>query len=120
MIAGAPGVRPTATGARLDLRVTPRASKNEIAGIRDGRLLVRVTAPPVDAAANEAAIALVAGALGVPKSHLTLVAGASGRNKTIEVLGVTPAVVVARLQRQAARRPKAPGAPAPPRHDESG
>jgi uncharacterized protein YggU (UPF0235/DUF167 family) len=48
------------TGVRLHLRVIPRASRTELAGIRDGRLVLRVTAPPVDRAANDAAIDAIA------------------------------------------------------------
>jgi uncharacterized protein (TIGR00251 family) len=82
-------VRATATGVRVDLRVTPRAPKNQIAGVREGRLLVRVTAPPVDSAANDAVIALMAKALGVPKRAVRLVAGETSRNKTVEIEGIS-------------------------------
>ena len=50
----------TPGGIRLDLRVIPRAPHDAIAGERDGRLVVRVTAPPVDRAANDAVVELVA------------------------------------------------------------
>jgi uncharacterized protein (TIGR00251 family) len=82
-------VRATATGVRVDLRVIPRAPKNQIAGVREGRLLVRVTAPPVDSAANDAVIALMAKALGVPKRAVRLVAGETSRNKTVEIEGIS-------------------------------
>lgn len=62
-----PVIQARGNGVRIDLRVTPRASKNAIDGVRDGRLVIKVTAPPVDAAANEAVIALIAGQLDVPK-----------------------------------------------------
>ena len=58
-------VRTRGADVWLDVRVTPRASKTAIDGIRDGRLLVKVTAPPVDAAANEAVIETMARACGV-------------------------------------------------------
>lgn len=70
---------------RLDLRVVPRSPRNAIDGTRDGRLIVRVTAPPVDSAANEAVIALLAEMYGVAKSSIRIVAGARSRNKTIEI-----------------------------------
>lgn len=82
---------------RLDLRVTPRASKNAIDGVRDGRLVIKVTAPPVDAAANEAVVALLADALDVPKRQIAIVMGATGRSKTVEIAGVAADAIRARL-----------------------
>ena len=93
-----PNITARASGVRVDLRVTPRASKNAIDGVRDGRLVVKVTAPPVDAAANEAVIALMANTLGVPKRQIALVMGATGRSKTIEVSGLSEADLRARLR----------------------
>jgi hypothetical protein len=87
-------------GALLDVRVTPRASRNGIAGWRDGRLVVRVTAPPVDNAANDAVVLVLAEALDVPKSALRVASGTTSRNKSIEVAGLTRAQVLARVQRR--------------------
>jgi uncharacterized protein len=83
----------TATGIRLGLRVVPRAPRTAIEGVRAGRLLVRVTAPPVDRAANEAVVAVLAAALGLPLRSIRIVSGATGRNKTVEIIGVTEATV---------------------------
>ena len=82
----------TATGLRLVVRLTPRARFNSFGGVREvapGRpcLLARVTAPPADGAANAALATLVAKALGVPKSSVTLAAGATSRLKTLEIAG---------------------------------
>ncbi len=74
-----------AAGARIEIRVQPRASRNTISGVRAGVLRIRVTAPPVDGQANAAAIALLAQALDVPKSAIRLVKGASSRDKTLAV-----------------------------------
>ncbi len=74
-----------ATGARIEIRVQPRASRNTISGMRAGILRIRVTAPPVDGQANAAAIALLAQALDLPKSAIRLVRGASSREKTLAV-----------------------------------
>jgi uncharacterized protein len=71
------------------VRLQPRASSNEIAGVLDGALRVRLQAPPVDGAANEALVAFLAGRLDVPRRVIRIVHGATGRNKTIEVEGVT-------------------------------
>lgn len=70
---------------QIDVRVTPRASKNVVEGVRNGRLLVRVTAPPVDAAANEAVIALLAGHFGVARRDVRITSGANARNKRIVI-----------------------------------
>ncbi|MCA9847521.1 MAG: DUF167 domain-containing protein, partial [Dehalococcoidia bacterium] len=61
--------------ARITIRLSPRASREEIAGERDGAVLVRVTAPPVDGAANEALVKLLAKTLRVPKSAVAIVSG---------------------------------------------
>ena len=74
-----------ATGARIEIRVQPRASRNAISGMQAGVLRIRVTAPPVNGQANAAAIALLAQALDVPKSAIRLVKGASSREKTLAI-----------------------------------
>jgi len=68
----------------LRVRVVPRASANGVAS-RAGVLVVRVTAPPVEGRANEAALRAVAKALGVAPSEVLLVRGATGRTKTLSV-----------------------------------
>jgi len=80
-----------AGGVRLAVRVIPRASRSEISGLRDGRLVVRVTAAPVDGAANEAVIALLARTLGVARRALTVVTGETHREKIVVIAGVTEA-----------------------------
>ena len=73
-------------GSALAVRVTPRASRNEIAELLDdGTIKVRLAAPPSDNEANEALIDFLAEILGVPKSRLDIVAGAAGRDKLISV-----------------------------------
>ncbi len=86
-----------ATGARIEIRVQPRASRNNIIGMRAGLLRIRVTAPPVDGQANAAAIALLAQALDVPKSAIRLVKGASSREKTLAVESMSQEEVNQRL-----------------------
>ena len=88
-----------ATGARIEIRVQPRASQNTISGMRAGILRIRVTAPPVDGQANAAAIALLAQALDVPKSAICLVRGASSREKTLAVESMSQEEVNQRLNR---------------------
>jgi uncharacterized protein len=73
---------------RVAVRVQPRARRNEIAGERDGALLVRVTAPPVEGRANDAVRRLLAKRLGVPAGRVSVVRGESSRDKVIEIEGV--------------------------------
>lgn len=83
--------RVTARGnaVRFGVRVTPRASKPGIDGVHGDALRVRVGAAPVDGAANEAVVAVLADALGVPRRDVTIVSGLTGRSKVVEVAGVT-------------------------------
>jgi uncharacterized protein (TIGR00251 family) len=83
--------------ARLAIRLTPRASREEIAGERDGVLLVRVTAPPVDGAANEALVRLLSKRLRVAKGAVRIVSGDTSRTKTVEVDGLEDAEIRVRL-----------------------
>lgn len=83
-------VRTTATGVRFNVRVMPRAPRTAVKGARDGRLLVQVTAPPVDDAANEAVVLALAKAFGVARRSVRIVAGERHRNKTVEIDTVTP------------------------------
>jgi uncharacterized protein (TIGR00251 family) len=74
-------------GSALAVRVTPRANQNEIVELmEDGTIKVRIAAPPSDNEANEVLIKFMAEVLGVPKSRLDIVAGASGRDKLISVV----------------------------------
>jgi hypothetical protein len=77
--------------------VQPRASRDEILGWQDGVLRVRVTAPPVDGAANAAVVALVARALRVAPTTVYVVGGTSNRDKRLRVAGLTDADVRTRL-----------------------
>lgn len=79
----------------FDVLVQPRASRAKLGPVHDGRLKVAVTSPPVDGEANAAVIELVAKSLGVAKSAVEVVAGASSRRKTIRVTGISRAAVEA-------------------------
>jgi uncharacterized protein (TIGR00251 family) len=83
-----------ATGRiNIEVKLTPRASRDEIKGMRDGVLLVRVTAPPVEGKANEAMRRLIAKRAGVPKSRVSIVRGERGRLKLVAIEGVDESVV---------------------------
>jgi uncharacterized protein (TIGR00251 family) len=81
----------------LTVTVTPRSARNQIAFDADGSLRVRVTAPPVDGAANAAVIRLLAATLGVPRSSLVFDSGERGRSKRILVHAVAPGELQRRL-----------------------
>jgi uncharacterized protein len=85
------------TAALLSIRVIPRARRTEISGRRGDAVVVRLAAPPVDGAANDALIAYLAERLGVPRRHVAIVRGAAGRDKTVAIEGVAPADVLRRL-----------------------
>lgn len=74
-------------GAALAVRVTPRASRNEIAGVlNDGTVKVHIAADPADEKMNSELVAFLAEVLGVPKTRVEIVAGESGRDKLVSVL----------------------------------
>jgi hypothetical protein len=92
--------------ARLAVRLTPRGGADRVDGVgEDGVLRVRVTAPPVDGAANEALCRLLARELGVPRGAVRLVAGQTGRRKTLEI-AVDPAIPAARWPNLAGDPPR--------------
>jgi len=74
---------------RLSVRVQPRASANGIAGIHGNSLKVRLTAPPVEGAANEALVNFLADTFAVPRRAIKILAGESSRSKIVEIEGVT-------------------------------
>ena len=67
----------------LELYVQPGAAKNELAGVREGRLKVRINAPPAEGEANRGCIGFLSKTLGVPKSEIALIRGEKNRNKTL-------------------------------------
>ena len=88
---------PTRLGTRLTLRVQPRASRNAIVGLHGQSIRIRLTAPPVDGAANQALVAFLSECLGVPAAALDLVRGHGSRDKVVEVTGLAPEEVARRL-----------------------
>ena len=69
----------------LDLLVQPRAARTGLAGLHDGRLKLRLTAPPVDGAANAALVQFLADRLGLPRAAVEVASGDTGRRKTIRI-----------------------------------
>lgn len=87
----------TPAGVEIDVRVIPRASKTTIAGERDGRLLVRLSAPPVDGAANDALIEFFSKLFAIPKRAVRILSGDKNRSKRVALDGVSVDAARARV-----------------------
>ena len=86
-----------ADGVTLAVKVTPRAPRDEIGEALGNELRVKVTAPPVDAAANEALIRLLAETFGCPRSKVQIVRGRTARHKLVKLGGVSPGTVLEKI-----------------------
>jgi uncharacterized protein (TIGR00251 family) len=80
-------------GLRLEVRIIPRASRDQVVGVSQGRLKLKLTAAPVDGKANAALVRFLADLFGVAKSHLSIVRGEKAREKTV-VISPAPAMPV--------------------------
>jgi len=90
-------IRETAAGAIFRVRVVPRASRSEVAGIQGDALKLRLNAAPVEGKANDECIRLLAEILGVKKAQVTIIAGHAARTKTVIVEGIRAGAVAAIL-----------------------
>ena len=90
-------LRAQADGVLISVKVQPRASANEVGPPSGEELRLKVTAPPVDAAANDALIRLLAETLDCPRNRVELVRGHTSRHKVVKVYGATLADVLAKL-----------------------
>jgi uncharacterized protein (TIGR00251 family) len=88
----------------LDIKVIPRAGRTELAGTRDGAILIRLAAAPVDGAANNALIDFLSDLFEVAKRDITIVAGQTSRQKRVKILGITPGDAQEHLDRRPHRR----------------
>jgi hypothetical protein len=92
-------LRDTEEGAVLKVSVLPKSSREEPAGIHDRALKLRLTAPPVEGAANAACIAFLSRLLRIPKSRFRIIRGGHSRQKWISIQGVTSDRVLEHLKR---------------------
>jgi uncharacterized protein (TIGR00251 family) len=90
-------VRSAEGGVSLTIRVTPRASRNEVAGVEQGELRIKLRAPPVEGAANAALIEFVAEWLGVRQGAVSIASGDRSRHKVVHVTGLTVEIVQKKL-----------------------
>ena len=95
-----PFLRAQADGVLLAVKLQPRASANEIGEALGNELRIKVTAPPVDAAANEALVKLLARELDCPRNRVELVRGHTSRHKTVMLYGLRAEEVVTMLGKQ--------------------
>ena len=79
---------PTSPTTTLDIHVQPRARTTEVVGWHGDAIKIRVAAPPVDGAANDALVLFLAEQLGVPRAAVTVVGGAAGRRKRVAIVGI--------------------------------
>jgi uncharacterized protein (TIGR00251 family) len=79
----------TPKGVLLRIRVQPRASRDQVAGLWEGKLRIRIAAPPVDGKANGQLTRLIAKVFRVPKSSVVILNGETGREKTLLITGAT-------------------------------
>ena len=95
---GAAFLREIAGGVVLTLKVIPRSSVNAVAGVQADALKLKITAPPVDSAANAEVVRFLAQVLDVPRGAVQLLRGATSRHKQVQVVGLSGSQVLQRLK----------------------
>lgn len=83
---------------KFRVRVVPRASRSELVGEHDGALRVRIAAPPVDGAANDELVRLLARTFGVTRNAVEITSGQTSKLKTVRVVGGSAAVLKSKVQ----------------------
>jgi hypothetical protein len=84
-------------GVELAVRVIPRAPRTRVDGECGGAILIRLAAPPVDGAANDALVSFLADTLKVPRRNISIVSGSKSRDKRVHIVGIDETAVRARL-----------------------
>src|SRR5213080_5284008 len=102
MMSPATGKRVAGPHVTISIRVQPRASRNAVVGWTGDTLNIRLTAPPVEGAANAACLDFLADLLDLPQAHIEILHGTRSRNKVIRISGLTHDEVHARLSRKMA------------------
>jgi hypothetical protein len=86
-----------AEGVRLEVKVQPRSSRNQVVGEQNGVLKIKLTAPPVDGEANSALVAFLASSLKVPRQDISILRGETSRNKLVEINGISSGELMKKL-----------------------
>lgn len=92
-----PFLQESSNGVLLRLKVQPRSKKNEIAGVQGEELRIKVTAPPVDSAANRELIRFLANTLKCPKSTVSITRGQASRHKVVLLQGIPLNLAIEKL-----------------------
>ncbi len=87
----------TPDGLALRIKAVPRAAKNEIQGLHDGALKIRLTTPPVDGKANQALMKFLSKTLNIPKAQIELAQGETSRLKTLRINGISKNELIGRI-----------------------
>jgi uncharacterized protein (TIGR00251 family) len=82
-------IRETAEGLEVPLHVQPRARRSELGGVHNGALKLKVSAPPVDDAANRAVVEFFSEMMGIPRSRIQIIAGLKSRDKVLRIPGAS-------------------------------
>jgi len=91
-------LRQRKNGITLECRISPRAGQNAIRGVRDGALSIALNAPPIEGRANKALIEFISRLLHVPRSHIEIIKGQRGRQKTLFIQDVSKDSVMKNIQ----------------------
>ena len=89
-------IQETQRGIRVEVKVTPRSSRNEVAGQSEGLVKIKLTAPPVEGEANQALISFLAEVCGVARKDITILRGETSRRKLVEIAGIGKAEFLTR------------------------
>lgn len=92
-------LRDSEAGVVLKVSVQPKASRNEVTGIHDRALKLRLTAPPIEGAANAACLAFLAQLFRIQKSRVRIVRGHRSRQKWVQIQGLTRGIILEQLSR---------------------
>lgn len=90
-------IRESKEGCTLSLKVIPRSSRNQVMGVEEGVLKIKLTAPPVDGAANEALVKFLADTFKRPRKSLSLLSGHQSRQKVVRISGLNASEVLEAL-----------------------
>ena len=88
----------TPNGLDVRIKAVPRAAKNEIQGLHDGALKIRLTTPPVDGKANQALIKFLSKTLSISKSQIELAQGETSRHKIVKITGLSKETLIRKIE----------------------
>lgn len=90
-------IKETRTGVSIQVRVVPRAARTELAGIEQGTLKIRISAPPIEGRANGEVVSFLAKVLRISPSQIAIASGEKSRNKRVEIRNITALELQKRL-----------------------